>query len=224
MNSRVVSKLLRATEVVLPPRRALSAYGSTHINYHLVSPVEDMGDKTRLREGLVVSERPLILTPEILKERFEGFGEEGAEFARWLSREYQDVLRALEYKFRNKDFHTRVLSETPRIVTGRIKSDIESRSAKDTVLISCPDAGWSLALMKFTLDEAARAFPGHVRSYEEHGLFDPAAAALRGRKAEIESLFQRAESDPESRSVLGKKLKEYGLFSEFEDRYLALYR
>ncbi|MBI3548654.1 MAG: hypothetical protein HY078_06325 [Elusimicrobia bacterium] len=224
MDDAGIYKLLQATKLVVAPKRILSAYGSTRLNYNLVSPVDDMTDRTRVREGSVLSERPLILTAESLRERFEGFGDDAAGFARWLGEEYRDLLRALEYKFKNQDFRAHVLRDEPRAVSGRIRDDLTTRSVQDTALIECPDAAWSLAVMKLTLDETRRAFPSHVRTYEEHGLFDPGSNAQRRLRREIESLFSAAASDPAARASLGKKLKEYGLFAEYEDRFLALFR
>jgi hypothetical protein len=120
-----------------------------------------------------VSQRPQILTPHAFAERFQGFGDEAREFAQWLTQGYRDLLRALEYNFRNQGFETRVLSEKPRAVADRIKADLDARDQRDQTVIFCPDAGWSLALMKFTLDESARSFPTHVRDLERRGLFGP---------------------------------------------------
>lgn len=223
MDETLFGKFISQTKVVLRPRNLLACYGPTNIRYLLVSPIDETRDKTRLREGSVVSERPLILTPEALKERFEGFGEESREMSRWLQDEYRDLLRALEYKFHNQDYKARVLRADPNAVAGRVQEDLRSRSVRDTVLIRCPDAAWSLALMKFTLDETARSFPSHVRSYEEHGLFDPGSTAERRRKHEIEELFSRVASDSVARAALGRKLKEYGLFERYEDRFLSLF-
>jgi hypothetical protein len=224
MDSTLVTRYINETQVLLYPQRLLSGYGPTTIRYHLVSPIDDLENKTRLREGSVVSERPIILTPESMKERFEGFGDESRENARWISEEYRDLLRVLEYKFRNQDYRARVLSADPRAVVGRIKEDMRSLPARDAVLIRCPDAAWSLALMKFTLEEAARSFPAHVRSYEEHGLFNPGSTAERRRQNEIERFFSRAATDAQARAALGRKLKEYGLFERYEDRFLSLFR
>lgn len=223
MDAALLAKFIGETRIILRPQRVLAGYGPTNIRYHLISSIDDAKDRTRLREGSVVSERPLILTPEALKERFDGFGEESREAARWLCDQYRDLLRALEYKFRNQDYRARVLQDHPRVVAGRVQEDLRLRSAQDAVLIRCPDAAWSLALMKFTLDEAARSFPSHVRSYEEHGLFDPGAALARRREREIEDLFVRAASSAEARAALGAKLKEYGLFERFEDRFFSLF-
>lgn len=216
-------KFLRETQLVVQPARRLSTFGATRIRYNLVSPIDDTGDRTRLRQGLVVSEKPLILTPEALRERFEGFGEESREFARWLGEEYRDLLRALEYKFRNQDLVSRVLRDEPAEVAGRIQRELEGGGAQDAVLLRCPDAAWSLALMRFTLEEAKRSFPVNLKDLERRGHFAASGPEGVRRRNEIEALFQRAGTDPAARSDLGGRLREYGLFEEYEDRYLGLF-
>lgn len=223
MDPSRISKLLGATRLLRPPRKLLSTFGATRIRYHLVSPVDDMPHKTRLREGEVVSERPQILTPELLRDRFEGFGDDAREFADWIGQRYQDLLRALEYRFKNLDLTTRVLSEDLRTIASRIEADLDARELPQEAVIECPDAGWSLALMDLTLRQAAKSFPVNVGDLERRGMFDPGAARDSRRRREIESLFERAASEPEARPALSRKLKEYGLFSEYEDRFLALF-
>src|SRR5438045_8577098 len=100
MDANLLARFSAETKILRRPHRPLSGYGPTNIRYHLISPIDDMKDKTRLREGSVLSERPLILTAEALKERFEGFGEESREAASWISEQYRELLRALEDKFR----------------------------------------------------------------------------------------------------------------------------
>jgi len=220
MEAETFRRLLRETRLLRGPKRLLETFGPTRIEYHLVSPVEDLPDKTRLREGWVVSERPKVLTPQALLERFEGFGEDSREFADWLSGEHRGLLRALEYRFKNTDFHTRVLGQTPADTVRRIQDDLDDGGA----LLLCPDAAWSLALMKLTLDEASRSFPSHVKTLEGRGLFDPDGGEGRRHRAEIEGLFAAASSDPSARAELGKTLRRHSLFDEYEDRYLSLYR
>lgn len=223
MDRALIESYLKQTEVLRAPKNSLSTFGATRLSYHLVSPVEDLQSKTRLREGKVLSRKPMIITPEAFAERFEGFGDEAHEFARWLTPAYRDLLRALEYNFTNEGFTTRVLSEVPHAVAERIVADLEARDTADQAVIRCPDGGWSLALMKFTLDQAARSFPTHVRDLERRSLFDPEGKAFGRRRREIESLFTAAVSDPSAREMLGGKLREYGLLEEFEDRFLALF-
>ncbi|MBI5630814.1 MAG: hypothetical protein HY921_08020 [Elusimicrobia bacterium] len=223
MNSETMRAFLNATKVMRAPKRELSTFGATTIQYHLVSPVDDLAGKTRLRQGTVLSEKPKILTAEAFSRRFDGFGAEAEEFAQWLSSAYRDLLRALEYNFKNQGFSAQVLSDTPQAVAERILGELEDRGSCDEALIRCPDSGWSLALMKFTLDESARSFPVHVRDLERRGLFDPEGKAESRRRREIEGLFARAGADRGVLELLGRKLREYGLFHEYEDRYLGFF-
>ncbi|MBI3565150.1 MAG: hypothetical protein HY079_08140 [Elusimicrobia bacterium] len=218
-----IETLLSATRVLRAPKRRLATFGSTRIEYHLISAADGLEDRTRLREGAVVSARPAILTPDAFKERFEGFGDDAAEFARWASTAYRDLLRALEYNFRNQGQAARVLAEKPPLVAERMLADFDARGVEDQAVIACPDGAWSLALMKFTLDEAARSFPGHVQDLERRGMFSPDRGEGDRRRREVEDLLSRARADRALRDELGRKLKEYGLFEEYEDRFLSLF-
>jgi len=223
MDASLIASFLKQTKVLRSPQKPLSTFGATKIEYHLVSSIEELEGKTRLREGSVVSQKPQILTPEAFKERFQGFGDEARGFSEWLSSSYRDLLRALEYNFQNRDLAARVLSEKPQAVADRINSELDGRGVKDQVVIGCPDGGWSLALMKFTLDEAARSFPVNVKDLDRRGLFDPGGKAQERRRREIEGLFAAAKSNPAAREELGGKLRDYGLFQEYEDRFLGLF-
>lgn len=171
MDQKLMEKFLRETRLVRAPKRMLSTFGATRIQYHLVSPVDELADRTRLREGFVVSEKPLVLTPRALRERFEGFGEDAREFFGWLDSRYGGLLRALEYRFKNQDFKARVVGQDPVSTAERIREDVDSHDVREAAVISCPDGAWALALMKFTLDEAERSFPVNVKDLERRGMF-----------------------------------------------------
>lgn len=223
MPSQDIPDLLARTEILRSPKRRLATFGATRIEYHLLSPIDGLTDRTRVREGSVVSSRPAILTPDAFKERFEGFGEEADEFARWVSTSYRDLLRALEYNFRNQGLAARVVHSDPRLVAETMLADFDARSVEDRAVIRCPDGAWTLALMKFTLDEAARSFPGHVQDLERRGMFSPDRGLSQRRRVEVEALLEKAHKDRSGLQELGMKLREYGLFEEYEDRFLALF-
>ncbi len=224
MDAALIKSYLERTQIVRAPRSPLSTFGATRIEYELVSPVEDLPNKTRIRKGVVVSEKPKILTAEAFKERFKGFGPDAAEFADWLTSAYRDVLRSLEYTFRNKNMTARVISEAPAQIIERIAKEVDDSSATSRALISCPDAAWSLAVMKLALDQSARSFPAHVRDLDRRGLFEPGKAQADRRTREIEALFAAAPAaDAGAREALGRKLREHGLFEQYEDRFLSLF-
>lgn len=171
MDRKTIERYLRQTRVVRPPKHLLATFGATRIEYHLVSPVAGAPAKTRLREGLVVSERPKILTPDALKERFEGFGDDAAAFREFLDARYAELLRALEYRFRNDGLRSTVIASAPEETSARIVADVDERELPQAAVITTPDAAWSLALMSFTLEEAKRSFPTNVRDLDRRGLF-----------------------------------------------------
>ncbi|MEK7858276.1 MAG: hypothetical protein AAB320_03960 [Elusimicrobiota bacterium] len=223
MDDPRILSLLKQTKLLRAPAKALSTFGATVIEYHLISPVPERAARTRLREGVVRSQKPRILTPESFSERFQGFGDGSQEYLDWLKPAYRDLLRALEYNFKNEGLQTQVISESASGVADRILADLDGRNICDQAVIACPDGGWSLALMKFTLDQAAGSFPTHVRDLERRGLFDPAGKETSRRRREIEALFAAAASDRGVLKRLGEKLREHGLFSEYEDRYLRFF-
>ncbi|MBI5208806.1 MAG: hypothetical protein HY927_02390 [Elusimicrobia bacterium] len=218
-----ISTLLRQTRILRAPRRMLSTFGATRIAYHLLSPVAEPQGKTRIRRGTVVSEKPLIVTADSFAERFKDFGESADEFAPWVSEAYKDLLRALEYNFRNEGFSTSMVSAVPADAVDRAIKELDASDERHGAIVACPDAGWSLALMKLTLEEAARSFPTHLRDLERRGLFDPDGKRRAALRREIEGLFAAAQGDPEAREALGLKLREHGLFEEYEDRFLGLF-
>jgi hypothetical protein len=215
--------LLARIEVLRAPKRRLATFGATRVDYRLISDADGAPGRARLREGAVLSERPKIITPEAFRERFAGFGDDAADYARWAEGAYRDLLRALEYNFRNEGLSARVISRDPRAVADSVLAELDAKDAPDQAVIRCPDAAWSLALMKFTLDETARSFPGHVQDLERRGLFSADRGAGDRRRREIEALFDSARKDRAHVDVLGRKLREYGLFAEYEDRFLSLF-
>ena len=223
MDKDPIPGLLAQIEVLHAPKRRLATFGATRVDYRLISDADGAAGRTRLREGAVLSERPKIITPDAFRERFAGFGDDAAGFSRWAEGAYRDLLRALEYNFRNQDLSVRVISRDPRDVAASVLAELEARDAPDRAVIRCPDAAWSLALMKFTLDEAARSFPGHVRDLERRGLFSADRGEGDRRRREIEALFESARLDRSLVDVLGRKLRDYGLFAEYEDRFLGLF-
>ncbi len=204
--------------------KRLTTFSGTKINYSLVSAIEGMKDRCRLREGIVLAEKPIIITPETLKERFEGFGPDKEEFSRILSALYQDILRGIEYKFKNEPGPVRIFKESYKAVGERIKADLDSRDVIHAAVVACPDAGWQLSLMKFIIEEIQQSFPHHAKEMEEHDMFDPKGRMERKKKYEIEILFRKARADRSKVSELGKKLKEYGLFEQYEDSFFSLLR
>ena len=70
MDQSLIFNYLKRTRIIEAPKSTLATFGATHIEYHLISPIDNLKDKTRLRQGEVISHKPQIITPQTLSERF----------------------------------------------------------------------------------------------------------------------------------------------------------
>ena len=87
------------TKVVLQPRKRLETFGTTIINYHLITEKMDAVNEVRVREGRIHAERPMVLTPAYFERlMLEGFGEEAQHYLDWLKGHLPD-LAFLKYGF-----------------------------------------------------------------------------------------------------------------------------
>lgn len=216
------TEILRRTRVLMIPEQRIATFGDRAIEYSLCSPAGARDASCRLRQGAVTCRKPKILSAQAMLERFRGFGRDAARFQRWLEDHDEEKLRALEYAFHNELESTRLLKRPPLEVAESIRREARERGAKRAAVLVCPNEGWNLALMKFILDETWRSLGDNVRELEEHGLFDPGAAAVNAQRAEIEALFQQAAKDPARVKRLGRRLQELGLFADYEDRFYRL--
>ena len=63
-----IEEIVKQTEILRLPRRKLATFGTTNINYYMVTkpaysdPAEDVTE-TVVREGRVIAEKPRIVTP-----------------------------------------------------------------------------------------------------------------------------------------------------------------
>ncbi len=214
--------VLNRTRILLPPKHAIATFGTTTLRYVLLSIVPTEPGYCRLREGEVTAQRPKILTAEFWKNRFEGFGEESEAYRAEIEKAYGEALKGLEYSFRNNLRNTSLEHGTLPEVVDRTQKIMQQDDAPRTALLEGPDGQWSLSVMKFIVDMSLRSFPANVRELDERGLFNPEKQRETRERFEIETLFQQAQSDRTFISKLGDRLKQTGLFKDYEDRFFAL--
>jgi hypothetical protein len=213
--------LLAETKILRPPKHSLTTFGSTTLNYILLSALPEPG-QCRLREGCVTAQRPAIVTAEQWRERFQGFGEQTAAFESAMEKTYGDAFRSLEYNFRNELQQTSIEQEPLSAVAERIVRAMDQEDAQRKALLQGPDTNWTFSVMKFIIDTSTRSFPSNVRELEERGFFDPQGRDAAKRQWEIERLFQDAQRHPDRIKTLAQRLKEWGCFEKYEDRFFAL--
>lgn len=215
-------EILKQTKIIKKPKRRLATFGQTRINYFFISEVKGFKDRSRLREGIVIAEKPDIITPETLRDRFQGFGKEARQFTRWLIEEYGDSFQGLTYSFKNKFKSSHIEHSSVKDLADRITSRLEKEEIYHSVVMNGPDLAWHVALMKFIVDECMASFVSNVRELDEHGFFDTPEKLEKDRVGEIESLFDRAAKNRKLIPLLGSKLQQYDLFKHYEDRFFRL--
>jgi hypothetical protein len=214
--------LLENIRLVRPPRFDLATFGTTAVDYFVVSEAEGTAPGARLRRGKVTAQKPSIVTPDLWQRRFEGFGEEQEAFGRALEGHYGSSFRALEYQFRNELEKTTDENLRASELIGNIDSTLAEDAIRGTALIHAPEAVWNLGVMKFIVEWSMRSFPSNVRELDERGFFDPEGREVARQRRHIEQLFQKAAADSAARPELAETLKRYGLFREYEDRFFGL--
>ena len=207
------------TEVLELPRGRLETFGTTLINYRLVTELMDSVGQVRIREGRIQSFRPEILTPGSFAESplAEGFRSAPAEdFVRWL-REHEAELVLLKYgfKIRQETLTESVVHDTVDNVLDRVRADLKSREDPLSALVRGVDEPWEVCLLKLLFEVVRASAPGNARDLRA----DP-----DGSRHAIELAFRQAARDRTRLAPLAQLLNRLGKFADYEDRFYALVR
>lgn len=76
--------------------------------------------------------------------------------------------------------------------------------------------------MKFIIEETLASFSANVQELSERGFFEGEKRVQDNQQREIRFLFKNAARDKSALAQLGKKLKEYGLFEQYQDEFFKL--
>lgn len=217
---------LANTEVILPPQKRLATFGDTIINYHLISEKMDAVNEVRIREGRVHAERPQLLTAAYFESlMLEGFDEKAQQYVDWL-REHMRDLAFLKYgfRFRKEAMHESTLHENLATVIARVKSAVEERGDPLTVVLKGVDDAWEICLLKFVTDTIRQSAPQNVKELKQRKMFEQIGGVPRAIHEEVGEDFEAVGDDPAKMRALGEKLRRYGIFEPYEDRFYALVR
>jgi len=219
---------LAHTEVVRHPRRKLSTFGVTSVGYYLVTEplYADPADgvkETVVRDGRVIAEKPKIVTPTYLA-RLEGFGENARQYIEKLMQE-NPYAPGLYYSYRNEAGTLNIVSDPMEVVIYRLNEEVERGKDPLVGIVKGVDELWDVSLLKFIADLTDQSVHGNIADFQRRGLFsiDDAGVATHARYV-IEQLFERAAGDLSAISDLKLELDQWGLFPEYEDRFLSLFR
>ncbi len=222
--------VMRNTRVVRPPQQTLATFGSTVIKYHMVSvPVyaelESAGstEEAVIRNGTVRADKPQVVTPYYLS-RTEGFGTSAEEFLEQITEMYGANAPGLLYTYKNEFGTTEIVSGNADEVSGRIHERLDKEDKRLEAVIRGVDDHWDLSLLKFIFDLTNRSVQGNVGDLNSRGLLDLQDGAPRDAHVRIERMLEEARRGERDPSEVHAELERWGLFEQYEDRFLSLFR
>ncbi len=215
-----------ATKIVHAPEKKLETFGETRIHYHVLSELLDEVDRVRIREGLVMANRPRVITPQLYAHRLvENFGDEARQYADHLIQN-NEALRILEYglKFQKQEYSEEIVNGRIDEVADNVVSRLKPDSPDPCAVIIGVDDLWEVSLLRFASQLINESAPKNIHDLSGRGLLDGSGGVPNAVRIELENDFHSAAGDGEKVRKLGGKLKQYGLFNDYEDRFYQLVR
>ena len=224
-----IENAIRATEVLRSPKRTLATFGTTNICYYLVTEpsyreLVEGEEETVVREGRVVSERPRVVTASYLL-RLEGFSDHARRYLEMIMQEHGPHVPGLFYGYKNEPGETTIVSSDLDSVVHRIGEQIDREGNALAAIVKGVDDLWDVSLMKFIFDLTRSSVDANVSEMGSRGLLDVDRRGVpMDARAGIERLFSQVSSGDLDPSALKMELDRWGLFDEYEDRFLRLFR
>jgi len=217
------------TEILRAPKQSLYTFGTTNITYYLVtqpSYSDEVGGakETVVREGRVIAEKPRIVTPYYLSQ-LEGFGPEARRYFESLIREFGPQIAGVFYTYKNEPKEMNILSDDMRSVVDKISAGIDERGDALSAIVRGEDTLWDVSLLKFIFELTRNSVGDNLSQMGRRGLLEmdsrgiPADARMR-----IEELFRRVSRGENEPRELKDELDRWELFSEYQDRFFALFK
>jgi hypothetical protein len=227
-----IAYAINNTFVLRQPKQTLSTFGTTNIHYYLLTkPVyadlvgkDSNADETVVREGRVITERPKVVTPSYLFN-LEGFSKYARKYLESLAEKYGPNAPGIFYRYKNEPKDTSVVSSPMKTVVERINKEIDSKGNPLSTIIKGVDEMWDVSVLKFIYEVTENSVGHHVSEMGSRGHFDIDRLGVpQGAKQRIEEMFSMVKSGEMEPADLKLELDRWGMFTEYEDRFLSLFR
>ena len=216
-----VRHALENTELVRAPQQALTTFGSSVIDYYVVT--ELVGNVSVIRDGKVVAERPKIVTPAYLVN-VEGFSEQARIYIAMMARE-RPHESGIFYRYKNEPKGMNVVSEPIKQVISKLSSQIEEERNPLSTIIRGVEELWDVSLLMFIYELTTKSVHTNMAEFSRRGFLDMDAGGVpQGARDYIEELFEQASRNLSRAPELVTELNRWGLFPEYQDRFFALFR
>jgi hypothetical protein len=212
---------LENTELVRAPQQTLATFGSSVIDYYVVT--ELIGNISVVRDGKVIAERPKIVTPAYLVN-VEGFSQQAKRYIAMMARE-RPYESGIFYRYKNEPKGMNVVSEPIKQVISKLSSQIEEEHNPLGTIIRGVEELWDVSLLMFIYELTTKSVRTNVSEFSRRGCFDIDPGGVpQGARDYIEELFEQATRNLSRVPELVVELNRWGLFPEYQDRFFALFR
>lgn len=216
-----IQHAIEHTEVLRSPMQSLATFGTTNIYYYLVTELAEWVNV--VREGRVIAARPKIVTPSYLVN-LEGFSSQARKFIEMMAERYPHEP-GIFYTYRNEPGEMNIVSEPVNVVVDKLNQIIDDRRDPLTAIIKGVEALWDVSLLKFTYELTTSSVQANVAELEKRDLFRIDSAGVpRDARNRIEELLEKAKREPSLVPELVAELNKWGLFHEYQDRFLSLFK
>jgi hypothetical protein len=228
MDERIREAVAR-TEIIRAPKQNLMTFGTTNIYYYLVTEpayrdLSPATNETVVREGRVIAERPRIVTPNYLSS-LEGFSADAKRYFEHLIKTHGAHVPGLLYGYRNEPKELNIVSDSLLAVVEKLIAGIDERNEPLTAVIRGVDELWDVALIRFIYEMTSRSIGENMNQLGSRGLLgvDRKGVPVEARQR-IEGMFRQVAGGELDPKQLKEELDRWGLFEEYEDRFLGLFR
>ena len=223
-------KVLENTSIIRFPKQKLATFGNTSIKYYVVTEplyrvIDSKSEEGVVRTGVVVAEKPTIITP-FYAMHLQGFSEDAYEYFKELSSSSGQNSPGILYQYRNEPSEMEIVSGKPKEIATNIDSGLEKNKSDMSVVMIGVDEYWDVALLKFVYEFTANSITSNINELSSRGLLDPDASLggiPRDAVQKIEKLFSEAENGGSS-DVLKSELDRWGVFEQYQDRFFNLFK
>ena len=152
-------------KIVVSPTHELETFGSTLVNYRLISQLDDRPDKVRVREGRLEAHQPRVITPKGFSEIVaEGFGEAARGYLEWLKENASKIRRdAMVFGT------SRVIPDRLGALTVRVKEEVARSGDRFSAVLQGVDDPWDIALVELWRHEVDRSAKKNIRELCDSG-------------------------------------------------------
>lgn len=223
-----IQQVVASTKILRLPKQKLATFGVTDIHYYVLTvpaylSAEENNKETAIREGRVIAERPRIITPYYLLHT-EGFSQSARRYLNILVEKYGPYVPGLFYSYRNELKDLSIVAKDLDEVTRDIDEAATKSGDPLVAIIQGEDELWDVSLLKLIIEIMRQSFPANSNDFISQGLMNIDSSGLPlDARLKLEELFVMVKQGEVEPRELKEELDRWGVFAEYEDRFLAIF-